>query len=192
MTTLGLNAVASVGMSLLGVRNDPHVGFRFHVEFDGLIVGGFTEVTGLVLETTAETYREGGLNEYEHKLAGPTRYPSNLILKHGLTDIDTLWQWHQEIVQGKITRKNGSIYILGPDILPVMWWDVKEAYPIRWTGPELKAESNAVAFESLELVHRGISKPAPSGLVGALGGLLTGSASAEIGGAASAAGSFSL
>ena len=35
-------------------------------------------------------YRERGLNGYEHQLPGPATYP-NLVLTHGLTDVDTLW-----------------------------------------------------------------------------------------------------
>ena len=86
MTTVGANAAFSVAANLLGIRNDPYLGFKFLVEIEGLVVGGFSEVTGLQVETEVETYREGGLNEYVHKLAGPTRYPSNLVLKHGMTE----------------------------------------------------------------------------------------------------------
>jgi len=171
MTTLGINAAFSAGSSLLGIRNDPYMAFNFLVEIEGLLVGGFSEVTGLQIETVVETYREGGLNEYEHKLTGPTRYPSNLILKHGLTDIEMLWSWHQDVTQGNIERKNGTIYLLDRQRLPAMWWDFMEAYPVKWTGPELRAESNTVAVETVELVHRGISKPALSSLVSAARGV---------------------
>jgi len=46
-----------------GLRKDPYAGFNFLVEIDGLLVGGFTEVTGLQVETESHDYREGGLNE---------------------------------------------------------------------------------------------------------------------------------
>ena len=117
------------------------------------------------IETVVETYREGGLNDYEHKLAGPTRYSSNLILKHGLTDIEALWSWHQDVTQGKITRKNGTIYLLDRQRLPTMWWDFTGAYPVKWTGPDLRAESNTVAVETVELVHKGLSKPTLSSVL---------------------------
>jgi phage tail-like protein len=168
MTTVGANAAFSVAANLLGIRLDPYMGYNFLVEFEGLIAGGFNEVTGLQVETVVETYREGGLNEYEHKLAGPTHYPSNLILKHGLTDIETLWLWHQDVVRGKFKRKNGTIYLMDQLGLPAMWWDVKEAYPVKWAGPELRATNSVVAVETLELVHRGIVKPAASSTVAAL------------------------
>lgn len=178
MTTLGVNAAFAAGSNLLGIRADPYTAFNFLVEIESLLVGGFSEVTGLQIETEVEDYREGGLNEYIHKLAGPTRYPANLVLKHGLIAIDTLWAWHQDVTQGDIQRKNGTIYLLNNQRLPVMWWNFMEAYPVKWTGPDLRADSNTVALETLELVHRGISKPAESrllqaaqGVIGAAGGL---------------------
>lgn len=182
MTSLGMNAAFAAVTNLLGIRNDPYLSFNFLVEIEGLVVGGFSEVTGLQVETVIETYREGGLNEYEHKLAGPTRYPSNLILKRGLTDIETLWSWHQDVTQGKIERKNGTIYLLDRMRLPAMWWDLLEAYPVKWMGPELRADSNTVAVETVELVHRGISKPTLSSLVSAARGAV--GAAVQFGGSA--------
>lgn len=171
MTTLGINAAFAAGSSLLGIRTDPYLAFNFLVEIEGLLIGGFSEVTGLQIETVVETYREGGLNEYEHKLAGPTRYPANLTLKHGLIDIETLWKWHQDIIQGTIKRKNGTIYLLDQEKLPAMWWDFMEAYPVKWTGPDLNAASGTIAIETVELAHKGISKPMLSSLVSAARGI---------------------
>jgi hypothetical protein len=57
-----------------------------------------------------------------------------------------------------------------------MWWDFRDAYPVKWSGPELKADSGTVAVESVELVHRGLSKPeASSGLSATRGVLRAGS-----------------
>ncbi|HBL31046.1 MAG TPA: phage tail protein [Acidobacteria bacterium] len=162
MSALGRNAAVTLGANLLGVRSDPHVAFNFFVEIEGLIIGGFSEVSGLQVETVVQEYTEGGQNEYVHKLPGPTRYPSNLILKRGLTEIETFWSWHQDVVAGRIERKNGTIYLLDRQGIPAMWWDFKEAYPVKWSGPDFRADGNSIAVESVELVHRGISKPASS------------------------------
>ena len=142
----------------VGDRTDPYLACRFRVEIEGLEVGGFSEVTGLQVETEVETYREGGLNEYEHKLPGPTRYPANLTLKRGFMDADTLWTWHQEIAQGKIKRRNGSIVLLN-DAGEDKWrWNFTGAYPVRWAGADLRASSAEVAVETLELAHHGLAK----------------------------------
>jgi phage tail-like protein len=88
-----------------------------------------------------------------------------LVLKHGLTIIDGLWLWHQEVVQGQITRRNGTIYLLDRNNFPVLWWDFKEAFPTKWTGPDFRANSGEVAFESVELAHRGLSRPRAANLI---------------------------
>ena len=149
-------------MAAVGERQDPFTSFNFLVEIEGIVVGGFTECTGLQVEAETFEYREGGLNEYAHRFAGPTKSPP-LVLKHGLSDSESLWRWHREITQGVVTRKNGTIYLLDAQRATVMLWHFKEAYPYKWTGPELRAQSAAVAFESVELTHRGLTAEWPSG-----------------------------
>lgn len=174
MPSLGLNAAFSLVTNLLGVRADPYQVFKFLVEIEGVLAGGFSECSGLQVETEVFDYREGGVNEYVHRFAGPTKYPP-LTLKHGLTLIPGLWDWHQEVVQGEINRKNGTIYLLDKQGIPVMWWDFKEAFPYKWTGPDLRASSSDVAFESVELAHRGLSRPTLAGLLAGIGAEIVGS-----------------
>jgi phage tail-like protein len=157
------------------LRSDPYMAFSFVVEIEGLLVGGFSEVSGLESEITVEEYQEGGLNGYVHKLPGPAKYP-NLVLSHGLTDIDSLWAWYHEVSRGIIQRKNGTIMLLDRRRVPAMWWNFRQAYPVKWVGPKFNASSaTEVAVEQVELVHQGLSKPAASGrLVGVLGRSVTG------------------
>lgn len=168
MPSLGLNAAFGLVTNLLGIRADPYQVFNFLVEIEGILAGGFSECSGLQVETETLDYREGGLNDYVHRFAGPTKYPP-LILKHGLTQIDGLWGWHQDVVAGKVTRRNGTIYLLDKQRLPLMWWDFKEAFPVKWTGPELNANSSNIAVESVELTHRGLARPTIGGLLAGLG-----------------------
>ena len=69
-------------------RKDPYLAFAFRVEMNSIWTGAFSEVSGLQVEIETEDYREGGVNDYMHKLAGPARYPANITLKHGLLDAD--------------------------------------------------------------------------------------------------------
>ena len=122
LPSVGLNTAFSVLSNVLGVRNDPYQGFNFMVEIEGILAGGFSECTGLQVETEFVDFREGGQNDFVHRFAGPTKYPS-LLLKHGLTQIDGIWNWHQDVTQGKINRKNGTIYLLDKQRIPVMYWN---------------------------------------------------------------------
>jgi phage tail-like protein len=176
MPSLGLNAAFGLVTNLLGVRADPYQVFNFLVEIKDILVGGFSECSGLQVETEFFDYREGGQNEFVHRFAGPTKYPP-LVLKHGLTQISGLWDWHQDVIQGKIERKNGTIYLLDKQRIPVMWWDFKEAFPVKWTGPELRASSGEVAFESVELTHRGLSRPTLGNILADIGAEISGSVS---------------
>ena len=141
----------------VGDRNDPYSSFRFLVEIDSLVVAGFSEVSGLQAETQIETYREGGVNDYVHNLPKETTY-SNIILKRGITDSEVLWKWHQDVVNGKIARRNGYIVLLDSEGNETWRWNFVEAYPSKWNGPDLNADRNLVALESIELVHNGIKK----------------------------------
>ncbi len=140
-----------------GDRNDPYLGFNFLVEIEGRVAGGFTEVSGLQIEIETEERREGGRNEFVHKLAGRVKYPANLVLKHGITDNDDLWRWCQDVQQGKVQRHNISIVLLDSAGDEKRRWVFEAACPVKWVGPDLRAGQAEVAVESVELVHRGLT-----------------------------------
>ena len=141
----------------IGERNDPYLSFRFLVEIQGLIVGGFSEVSGLQVATEIEEKREGGVNDYVHKLPKLTKY-QNITLKRGITDSDTLWEWHQDVVNGNIERKTIFVVLMDREGDEQWRWQFIDAYPVKWTGPDLTAGSSAVAIETIELAHNGIKK----------------------------------
>lgn len=131
--------------------------FRFRVEIDGIISAGASEVTGLQIETETEPYEEGGVNDFVYQLPKRTKY-QHITLKRGITDLDDMWNWFQEVVSGDFKRKNGAVILMDSKGNDKWRWDFIEAYPVKWTGPELKADSNAVGFETIELAHHGIRK----------------------------------
>jgi len=152
---------------LLGHALDPYLGFNFLVEVDGLLVAGFTEVSGLQVEIQTEEYQEGGRNEYVHKLPGPTRYPQNIILRHGLTDLPFFWAWYEATARGLIVRHSGTIFLLDRAGIPHWAWHFIDAFPVRWTGPDFRAGSAEVAVETLELAHQGLRALVLPGIPGA-------------------------
>jgi phage tail-like protein len=145
------------GKMPLAERKDPYFGFNFFIEIDDLIVGGFSEVSGLQAETEFEEIREGGVNDRVHKVPKVTKYP-NIVLKRGITDSDVLWKWHQDVVDGKIRRKGVYVALLDAEGLERWRWSFIDAYPVKWVGPDLRADGNLVAIETLELAHNGIKK----------------------------------
>jgi phage tail-like protein len=80
------------------------------------------------------------------------------------------------VTQGTINRKNGTIYLLDKMHIPVMYWNFKEAFPVKYTGPDFRADSATVAFESVELTHRGLSRPTLGSVLGAAGSAIAGAA----------------
>jgi phage tail-like protein len=150
---IGLNTALTSALGTLGRRLDPYLGVNFVVEIEGLVVGGFRR------------------NGYVHKVLKGTTY-SPIVLSHGLTDIDTLWAWHERVRRGVIQRKNGTVMLLDTQRLPAMWWNFADALPVKWVGPSFDASAeNQVAIERLELVHRGITKPIAGQLTSAVSGL---------------------
>jgi phage tail-like protein len=137
-------------------RPDPYRAFRFLVEIDNTQQGGFQSVAGLERETKTDAYREGGVNHFEHQLAGVTTYPP-LTLKRGLA-ATTLWDWHQDVIDGRIERKTIAVVLLDEAGNEAWRWIVTDAYPTKWTGTELDATASAVATESVAFVHRGVTR----------------------------------
>ncbi len=157
MSLLGAKSLFSVmAANAAASTHDPYMAYNFVVEIAGIWIGGFSEVTGLGSQIDLEPYEEGGVNGYVHQFPKRTK-AHNLTLKRGITVVDTLWLWYQSASQGRIMPLNGTIMLLNNQRLPVLWWNFKQAYPVKWTGPEFNAMGNdAVAVESIELVHQGI------------------------------------
>ncbi|HMJ94114.1 MAG TPA: phage tail protein [Allosphingosinicella sp.] len=136
-------------------RPDPYRAFRFLVEFDGLEMGGFQSVGGIESDTKVEPFHEGGVNGHEIQHIGLTTYP-RLKLKRGLVDRQ-LWTWHQDVVGGTVKRKTLSIVLIDAEGKEAWRWIAVGAYPAKWTGADLDATQNALATESIEFVHHGLS-----------------------------------
>jgi phage tail-like protein len=139
-------------------RSDPYLSFRFKISIAGIIEAGFAEFSGLQATTQTEDYVEGGVNTFVHKLPKETTF-ENLVLKRGLADSKALWQWHRDVILNKFARRDIQILLLKEDLDGVAHqWSFRQAYPVKWTGPDFKADGNTVAFETLELVHHGYTE----------------------------------
>jgi phage tail-like protein len=133
---------------------DPVAELRFKVELPGLSIGRFRECTGISVEVEMKDYMEGGSNEFVHKLPTRVKYP-NVVLKRGVTHEEALLKWFFDS-RATPQRKDMTITLLGPGTKLVRTWAFLNAYPVKWTGPNLNASSNQVAVETLEIVHNGL------------------------------------
>lgn len=131
---------------------------RFKVELDGLQAAGFSEVSGLTIETELEEVREGGVNHYVHRLIKHTKQQP-IVLKHGITLSTQLYEWYAAVAEGNVVRKNGAIVLYDEQDTELRRWNFFDAFPYKWVGPELNASRSEVAVESIELAHNGF-KPA--------------------------------
>ncbi len=167
-----------------------------------LLMGAFSEITGLNVELDIETYQVGGDNGAPKKFVRGGRHPS-LVLKRGVTFNTDIWDWNQQVLHGSdpMIRKSGIILLLekaafvskpgqgvGVDLLaqltrpPVAAWFFERGLPERVTGPQLDAKSNAIAIEQLDIGHEGLTRVSLAAIPGladassAAGGLLAGAA----------------
>ena len=134
---------------------DPVAELRFKVVLQPeLAIGRFSECTGIAVEVETKEYQEGGSNDFVHKLPTRVKYP-NIVLKRGVTHEEALLQWFFE---SRFTpkRRDMTITLMGPGTQTVRSWVFMNAYPVKWTGPNLNASSNAIASEQLEIVHNGL------------------------------------
>ena len=137
-------------------RQDPLRGFRFLVEIDGIASGGFTKVKGLSRELKYESYKEGGVIEYEHKLITQVAYPV-IVLERGLA-LDDLWKWALAAADGEIKRKTIWIRLQNEADERTWGWQIEYAIPVKWMSSDLDAQTSPVVMESLELAHHGLRK----------------------------------
>jgi phage tail-like protein len=139
-------------------RLDPFRGFRFVVEIDGIASAGFSRVKGIARELKVESQREGGVNEYEHKLVTMVTHPI-VVLERGLA-LDDVWKWAQSTADGEVTRKTVYVRLRTEANEPAFAWQIVHALPVKWACADLDANATQVAMESLELAHHGLRRAA--------------------------------
>lgn len=138
-------------------RNDPATAFRFTVRFDDLPPGGFSDCSGLTVETEVQDFREGGLNTHTWKFVTRSKQ-SNLTLKRGIVN-RVLWQWYDDIVNGKMQFRNGTILVHDPSgEKDALEFQIIQAFPVKWAGSDLSAAQNNLAVETVEFAHQGLQR----------------------------------
>lgn len=131
--------------------------FHFQVEWGGTRLG-FTEVSGLTVETEAIEYREGNMPEY-HKINMPGMQKFGPItMKRGTFPKDNdFYKWWSTVALNTIERRDLTISLLNEKHQPVVVWKVKSAWPTKVQSSDLKGDGNEVAIETIEIRHDGLT-----------------------------------
>jgi len=135
----------------------PHPSFHFKVVFnlgEGDVDHRFQEVSGINAEITTEEIKEGGLNEYTHKLPVRGKY-NNLILKRGMLIDSTVIKWMKDAIE-EFTFQPTEVMVnlLNEEHQSIAAWEFVGAYPVKMSISDLKAEENAFVVETLELAYQ--------------------------------------
>jgi phage tail-like protein len=138
---------------------DPLVGFHYAIEVQGVVTGYFTECSGIGSEHEIIEHKivdEKG-RELIQKIPGRLKW-ENVTFKRGITENMDIWDWRETVVQGQVddARRNGSIVMFNQSLEEVARWNFENAWPLKVSGPSMKADSNEFGIEELVLTHEGL------------------------------------
>jgi len=138
--------------SSTGIRQglDPFGHFNFAVEIEGLSAGTFREVEGIGMQIEEIEFQDG-TDLWPKKRPGRKKF-TNIRLKKGFINKNVLFKWMMETMQGKLSRKSGSIVLHDDAGLPVMRYNFFEGWPKSWSGIRFDGNSQGVQVEEVEIV----------------------------------------
>ena len=141
-------------------REDPLVAFKFGLEIEGKLTGFFTSVSGIGSESEVIEHKITNPETGEtliQKLPGRATW-TDVTLKRGVTSSIDVWQWRQQVVEGKVSdaRTNCSIIAYNQQNEDIARWNFEGAWPSKVTGPEMDAGSQDYLVEEITIVHEGM------------------------------------
>ena len=114
----------------------------------------FQSVSGLDVQLTTESYKEGGENRFEHVMPQRTKY-GKLTLKRGflLPSQSGLSKWFQEAFQNMKVKPLQTVVVelLNENHTTLQKWTLAHVFPTSWKVAEFNAERGEVLIETLEL-----------------------------------------
>ena len=142
-------------------REDPLVGFHFAIDVQGQVTGYFTEVSGVGSETEVIEHKvvnEAGV-EVVLKVPGRLKW-ENIVLKRGITSNMDIWKWRKMVEDGDVkgARADGSIIMYDQTLSEVARWNFQNAWPVKVSGPSVKADGNEIGVEELTVAHEYIER----------------------------------
>lgn len=138
----------------------PPVSFYFSVRFSGALAltdYKFQEVDGIGAEISTEEIKEGGENRFAYQVPVRPKF-NNIELKRGLVPAGSLLvKWCTDTLTGgfseKIEPKTLLVSLLDEYGLPIVSWQINDAWPVGWNVSKLNAQENSIAIESVKLSY---------------------------------------
>jgi len=133
---------------------------RFLVEIDGKTQASFNECTIPDLSSEPVDFRNGGDPQTGKKIPGLIKY-SNLSLKYGITYSMDLYNWFNEAIldeKTNLSHKNISVILKNELNQEVSRWDFSNCLPSKYDAPDLKADGDEIAIETLEIVFEQMTR----------------------------------
>lgn len=147
-------------------RIDPYKNFKFRVVWDNQVVAGVSKVSGLKRTTEVVSHRDGGDLSTKRHSPGVTTCES-ITLERGITHDPAFEQWANTVfsVEGDPAvslarfRKDIVIDLYNLQGVKVRSWQVFRCWVSEFTAvPELDANANAIAFETIVLQNEGFAR----------------------------------
>ncbi len=146
-------------------RFDPYKNFKFRVRWDGRYVAGVSKVGALARTTALVEHREGGDPSSNRKSPGRTNYEP-ITLERGVTHDVEFERWANKVwnfgsglgaeVSLKDFRKDIQIEFYNEAGQLAITYNVYRCWVSQYQAlPELDANANAVAIQTLQLENEG-------------------------------------
>jgi phage tail-like protein len=149
-------------------RIDPYKNFKFRVRWDGKVVAGVSKVSMLKRTTEVVSHREGGDLSTQRHSPGKSSFEP-ITLERGITFDPEFEQWANLVYStegdGAVSlanfRKDIRIELLNLQGTVVRAYNVFRCWVAEYTAqPELDANANTIAFETLVLRNEGFERDA--------------------------------
>lgn len=134
---------------------------KFHFRVDWGDKAGnirFTEVSGLEMEADVIEHRDGSSPEFVMEQIPGMKKFSRVVLRRGTFKGDNeFYDWINTISLLEVERRDVIISMLDEKHEAIVKWTLKKAWPAKLTSTDLNSGDNAIAIESLELAHSGLT-----------------------------------
>jgi phage tail-like protein len=146
-------------------RLDPYKNFKFRVGWEGQYVAGLSKMSAIKRSTEVIEWREAGGPSVVRKLPGRTKFEP-VTLESGLTHDNQLIAWADQVnsPQGDAAmslrnyRKDVTVEVLNLQGTRVMAFTLLRAWVAEFQAvPEMDANANAVAIQTLKFEYEGFS-----------------------------------